>query len=360
MKIALLYARRDLGGGSTSFTVHLYRALQLAGAQVQLYRLGKRTKLGQPGLLGAYQGVQATVLGPADALALVKAVPTLLTAPEHSKRLPFAPGLLPSLLAAGLRCVVHDPNEFAHQGRRKGAYDHLDGFSHAGLPTLPTRPICIRPTMRQFYANAVFIPHPYVREFTGAMWPAGGIGMKTGTRKPACTIARLTFVKRPKILLDANRLLRPTRQIQFHGAENRLTTFALRQQYPELTQGGYNLPLQWGVSARKAAEYTLAVDMTYFPNDGGGSQYTFMEAWDAGTVNVVHRDWLRYPGEMVDGGNCLTVESAEELRDVVNASQSSKKMKAVLQRIAMRSIDHLMEMHNPVTIAKRYMREMKR
>ncbi len=37
--VALLYARRDVGGGSTSYAVHLYRAMQIAGIDVKMYRL---------------------------------------------------------------------------------------------------------------------------------------------------------------------------------------------------------------------------------------------------------------------------------------------------------------------------------
>jgi len=123
--------------------------------------------------------------------------------------------------------------------------------------------------------------------------------------------------------------------------------------YP-ISQGGHTLPLKWGVSARKARRYALCVDLTYIPEDGGGSQYSFMEAWDAGAVNVIHRDWLRYRGEMVDDANCLTVQNAQELADLVKLVGKNSGFREELKSISKVSTAFLEHEHNPVAIAKRY------
>jgi hypothetical protein len=141
--------------------------------------------------------------------------------------------------------------------------------------------------------------------------------------------------------------------------ENRLfTKFKVMAKYPDFKQGGFNLPLEWGVSARHAKEYRLAVDFTLFPYDGGGSQYAEMEAWDAGTVPVMFHDWFRYPGEMVPDQNCLSVSSTDDLADLVTRSMKSRALQDKLVAISQNATEHLEREHDPVVIAKKYHREL--
>lgn len=345
-EIALIYGRKDVGGGSTSFTVHLHEGFQRAGIPFKLYRFADAA--GKPSrTLAKYEGVRCTYITPDEAKQIVKRQPSVLLAPEHSRNLP-EDGILATLVKLGMRLVIHDPNEFQVSKRAKEIYDHLQDRS------IIKRPICIRPSMKTHFKDAVFIPHPYARAFDQHM------GDNLSKRRSACSIARLTFVKRPTIIMDANRLLPEELRIAFHGAENRLFTYTkLLGKYPEFTQGGYNLPLAWHVSARMAAQYRFAVDMTYFPEDGGGSQYTFMEAWDAGAVNVIHQDWLRYKGEMVDGENCIAVDGPEMLARIIESAQKPANRKR-LQEISARGTAHLIENHDPATVARAYYKELTR
>ncbi len=339
--ISLFYARQGVGGGSTSYTVHLMAGMILAGLPATLYRLTDKPR--KPKMLAAYEGITCEYVTPDQARAIVRSTPSLLLAPERDDKLP-APGLLTELMREGLRVVIHDPNEFMSlKGDKKGVFNHLDDRS------LVKDPICIRPSMKEHFPKATFIPHPYTRQFDG--WR----GHDLRKRLSACSIARLTFVKRPRIILDANRLLDPAQHIKFHSLENRLFTFSLKGKYPEVTQGGYNLPLEWGASAVMAAKYRFAVDMTYFPMDGGGSQYSFMEAWDAGCVNVIHKDWLRYAGEMDDGVNCWAVSGPEELADII---RNHKKHERKLDQISRQGAEAALNQHDAAAVARRYYKEL--
>lgn len=343
--ISLFYARDGVGGGSTSFTIHLVKGMQMAGIPVTLYRFTSKPK--ESRTLASYEGIVCHFVTADEAKAIVQSGPSLLVAPEASAKLP-CPTLVEDLMRLGMRVVIHDPNEFmSTRGKKKGVFNHLDDRS------IVKDPICIRPSMKEHFPSATFIPHPYLREFSGYV---GGDFTK---RKAACSIARLTFVKRPKIILDTNRLLLPQDQIAFHSLENRLCTFALKSKYPELTQGGTNLPLVWGISAKYAAGYRYAVDMTYFPMDGGGSQYSFMEAWDAGCVNVLHKDWLRYKGEMAHGHNCYAVESAEEIASLIADIKTKRTCRQLMLDISKRGVEAL-EVHDPIKVARRYHKELTR
>lgn len=340
-KIALIYARKTPGGGTTSFTIHLYTAMKMAGIDVKLYRFTDHPR--NPRMLAKYKDVITEFLTPEAAMKMVKRKSALLIAPEHSKNLP-QPDLIRDMMKAGMRVRIADPNEF-------DVYDYVTDETRKFIK----RPICIRPTMKKFFEDAFFIPHPYIRVFKG--WQ----GKDLHEREAACSIARITFVKRPQIILGANRLLPRDMRIVMHGAENRLFTYhKLMKDFPEFKQGGHNLPLVWGISAREARKYKLAIDMTYFPNDGGGSQYSFMEAWDAGTVNVVHTDWLRYKGEMEDGKNCITVKGPNTLASLIKEAEKSKSFRKKLREISKEGTRHLESYHDPLTIARKFYKELTR
>lgn len=344
--VALFYMNRAPGGGSTSYAVHLYRGLQLAGYAPRLMRITERGE-GRVRQLAKYEGVEYQNVTAGEAFNAVGSMPSLLVAACHSKELPFAPTVLCDLIDRGMRAVVHDPNEFK-------IYDHLDAVRRARH-----RPIAIRPTMLEYFPTAVVIPHPYVREY--AATKAGTASwMADWKARPwhAVSVARVTFVKRTHLLLDANRLLPPAQQIVLRGAENRLyTRHKLREQYPEFRQGSTGFKLEWGASARECLQARLAVDMTYFPGDGGGSQYSFMEAWDAGTVNVVATDWLRYSGEMrADSkrGNCLIAGTGAEIAEVLRLADPDR-----LAPVAQAGYDALRK-HDAATVARAIYEEIAR
>lgn len=296
MTVALFYLRRDFGGGATSFTVHLYEGMRRAGLDPKIYRLSSRGEARERPF-AKYEGVRYRNINRVEAETIVTSVPSVMVAPVHSKDIPFWTNAIADLAKAGMRIVTHDPNEFK-------VYDHLGSIGK--IEPL----ICIRPTMRKFFPTAVFIPHPYVREF-----PSNSAPDHKYRDLLAVSVARTTFVKRTAMIVEANSLLRKEDRVVLRGAVNRMYEHhVLLKKWPrhyKPGQGGF--PLTWGASARECARAKFAVDLTYFPDDGGGSQYSFMEAWDAGTVNVIHKDWLRYEGEMRSNLNCVAVDGVEGL-----------------------------------------------
>jgi hypothetical protein len=332
-EVALFFFYRTFGGGTTSFTVHLFEAMRRAGHAPKIYRVKERGEDRERSFSG-YEGVTYRNITSDEALRIVKKTPSLMTAPCNSKFLQFDPTIIGKMMKAGMRIVVHDPNELE-------IYDHLNNREQV------QRPICIRPTMRQFFKDAHYIPHPYVREFDGDQ----------GRPRPwlAVSVARVTFVKRTEIILEANRLLPKRSRIVLRGAENRLyTKFKILPRFPEYVQGCTGFPMTWGASARECLRAKYAVDMTWFPSDGGGSQYSFMESWDAGAVNVLHSDWLRYRGEMIDGGNCLAIDSAKDLARLLKNDRGQNVGDLVQAGYA------ALRTHDPVKVAQAYMRELTR
>ena len=73
--------------------------------------------------------------------------------------------------------------------------------------------------------------------------------------------------------------------------------------------------------------------MSTIKNDGGGSQYTFLEAIYQGCVLILHRDWIQQGTTFKEGVNCLGASSPEELAshldsgiDVSSLVEESQKL----------------------------------
>lgn len=335
--IALFFMYRTFGGGTTSFTVHLYEGMKRAGLEPQIFRVKERGEHFTR-TFAKYEGVEYRNITSEEALKIVKHNPSVLVAPCNSKYLDFDPTIIGKLMKAGMRLIIHDPNEFE-------IYDHLNNRDKI------QRPICIRPTMKQFFSDAVFIPHPYVRQY-----PKNEATPHAKRPWHAVSIARITFVKRTEIIVEANQMLPAKKQVVLRGAENRLfTRWKIKPKFPEFKQGGYGFPMTWGASAIECAKAKYAVDLTLFPNDGGGSQYSFMEAWDAGTVNVIHEDWLRYKGEMKAQHNCVTVNDAKSLAKLLKISISPDTYDSIVANGY-----KALKKHDAVTVAKQYAEELLR
>ena len=60
--------------------------------------------------------------------------------------------------------------------------------------------------------------------------------------------------------------------------------------------------------------YKFNIDMTLIKGDGGGTQYTWLEAWDAGCIPIIHKEWLLdTPDDMREDYNCMVIETAKNL-----------------------------------------------
>lgn len=341
-EVALFYLPPTIGGGSTSFTAHLYAGFQQANIRPLLYRVrpkGEDTWR----QFAKFKGIRYRNITMEEAVRIARVTPSLLTAPAHSRHLKFAPDLIMRLMRAGMQAVVHDPNEF--QGKR-AVYDHLDTRKNW---IYSDRLFCIRPTMHRFFPKAKLISHPFVRQYDETI-----VGDLDG-RKRAVSVARISFVKNCDIILRANRMVRNKKhRCTLHGSENRLyTRFKLCPEFPEFKQGGYGFPQAWGEAAKICRGAQFAVDMTIFPDDGGGSQYSFMEAWDAGAVNIIHKEWLRYKGEMKGSVNCIGVENASQLAAFLGNGISDTDRRRYVE-----AGYEALKKHDPKLVAQAYYEEL--
>ena len=111
--------------------------------------------------------------------------------------------------------------------------------------------------------------------------------------------------------------------MDIRGFENRLyTRFKIVPKYPEWTQSAAHYDRQDPAAAfNLLLPCKFMVDMSLIKGDGGGTQYTTLEAWDAGTVPIIQADWLLPRDDMAAAGNCLAVTDALHLADTLRRAK---------------------------------------
>jgi hypothetical protein len=279
--ISLFYLSPNPYGGWVTYTHHLIRALEAVDDNVKLYKVGKRTEnfTRNFGYGDEYQNISLE-----DALALPGH--KLIVAAAKNYR-----AVTDALWEQGAALVMHDPTEIKN------------------LPCLePERTIVIRRAGLDYIPEAHFIRHPYERrgpvESDRTLW--------------AVSVSRIDFDKHTDILLDANRLLPDDRKIEIRGFENRIyTRFKIVPKYPEWVQSRAHFDRVDGAAFDLLKCARFCADMSIIKGDGGGTQYTFLEAWDAGAIPIIHKDWVREGDDMVPGKNCLAVGNAMELAEII-------------------------------------------
>lgn len=312
--INLLYATKVNLGGWATFTVHLYHSLVSAGHDVRLIKIGNNTEQFHRPFAGhgiAYRNVAASELG-----ELHKRGERCIIAALGKHYVDDVAGLLKK----GAGIVVHDTAESTNR-------------------MAINKPWVIRKELLKVAPGAVFIRHPYVRHDQVSIVPMA-------KRKGYAATSRVDFDKNTRMILDANRL---GAGVQIVGFENRLyTKFKICPDYPEWEQSTGLHPRSGRESFELLRISRGMVDLTDIKGDGGGTQYTFLEAWDAGAVPIIGKWWLRPNDDMVDGLNCLSVESAEQMAKMLKRFCKSDDDMADIAGVGQR---RLAKYHAPKVIA---------
>lgn len=319
----LLFISPNRVGGTVTYTAHLAHALELIGEPAVIYRLseGDERRPRSFGYGWSYLNVNFATMR-----ELVKSGPTLIAHAHSDYDKEVA-----ELMALGAWFVIHDPGD---AGVFPGLVDHK-------------RVIVIRKANLALCRHATFIHHPYVRTFEGT--PAG----YQGRPHHATTLSRLAANKKTAWVIEANRLLPKERRIDLRGSESRMYTWGLSKKYPEFKQDpGRGWPAEMGAAERIARDARFMVDLTDMPGDGGGSQYTYLHAVDAGTAVVLNASWVTQGGVWQPGENCLAVDSPVALADALKAAGPS-----LAGRLA-RAATPLLKPHEPRAVARRYLEVM--
>ena len=138
------------------------------------------------------------------------------------------------------------------------------------------------------------------------------------------------MVHNTDIILKCNQLLELNnyKTIQLFGAENRLYVHHKLKDlnFHKYWNGKYpkTLPMTYnGKDIMKNCQFM--VDLSVIKGDGGGTQYTFLEAIYNECILILHKEWINKSELFVDRYNCLAVENENELFNILTSDTNFDK-----------------------------------
>jgi glycosyltransferase involved in cell wall biosynthesis len=227
--------------------------------------------------------------------------------------------------------VIHDPTEIS-----KEIAPYLEYWNV----------ICIRKSFQEYLRNnynvySKFLYHPFypysIENNNSSSEEYGSGYIKERNREiektSTVSISRVDYGKNTDIIMDANKLLKKEGKdhndytIKIHGPFN--------PQYLDHMLGGEQNFRQYyrGTFAKsfRAVSTILnkakfVVDLSTISNDGGGTQYTFLEAIHHGAALIINRKWIedlaaRYC-DFKEGYNCYAISNAQELAEIIKNSKN--------------------------------------
>lgn len=300
MKTLAYLAMPPFGGWST-FTAHLVR---VTGAP--LVKVRKRLEnYSRPFGYGvSYQNI------PPEALAQIEGLLVTAIDKDHYYLLPF---LRDSSI------VIHDPTELT--ATLRGALHRF-------------RVITIRESVQahlrtEYGIDSIFMSHPFFAYPRTEDKPKQGV----------VSISRIDYDKHIEILLQANTLL-GSQGIRIMGTVNRmyvhqkLKGMDLKRAYMGV------FPKSFEALDKRLARAKFVADMSAIKHDGGGTQYTFLEAIYHGCALILSERWVHgWDSPFKHGETCYIVRDAYELAELIRSDPDTTAVTTAAYSIMQRHIE---------------------
>jgi hypothetical protein len=294
---------KPIYGGWVTFTSHLSLKYNC-----DLYKIGKRTEKNKRnyGYGVQYQNIKIDELIQKDNL-VITAVDKKYW--EYLDKFP-----------KNTKIIIHDPTEL--RGKDNKLTQLLNNFEV----------ITIRETVKDFIKenynkDSVFIPHPFY-EYKKS---------NEVSDYYSTAISRIDFDKHTDLILKANKLIQDSdKKIYIFGAENRLYVHHKLKglDFETYWKGKYpkELPMKYE-NKDLLNNCAFVVDMSIIKGDGGGTQYTFLEAIYHDCALILHKEWIEQGNLFINNENCYSVGYTDnpenEIAEIINIGKDSKYNKIV-------------------------------
>lgn len=147
------------------------------------------------------------------------------------------------------------------------------------------------------------------------------------TKEGAISISRIDFDKNIDLLIECNNNMESSNIIDIWGAPNDLYVYhrLKSSRFKDYYFGKFDKTFE--ALKEKLRNKKFLVDMSTIHKDGGGSQYTFLEAIKMKCCLILNKKWVEGgPSKFKHGVNCLIVENAEELRTILEQNPDVEKI----------------------------------
>ena len=228
--------------------------------------------------------------------------------------------LLDKLNDKDITIVIHDPVEIFKENE-----PYLGNW----------RIVVIRKSMQSFLKNrygldAKFICHPFY-PYKKSLDNVVVANPTSNDRKYVVSISRVEPHKNIDVMLKANKKLK--NPIKVYGMTNPhyVSCKLINLDFDKHYHGMFGK--SFGQVSAILAKSKFMVDLSEIPNDGGGTQYTFLEAIYNDSAIILNRKWIESVDkkyrDFKEGYNCYAVSNEQELVELVNNSDNIDTTKVV-------------------------------
>jgi len=286
-------------GGCLTFTAHLLHILNRKEVFRIVKKFEKRKKNFGYGI--RYQNVPVEYLDSVDNNVFITDMFQHFECLEKIRRIKYEK-------RKEVTIVIHDPGEIFEFNEPYLKYWNI---------------ITIRKSMQQYLRDrygieSKFIYHPF---YPYPVEQQGDNSKAQEENKPeAVSISRIDFNKNIDITLDANK--RTKNPVKIYGWPNRdyVSQKLDSVEFSKYYQGKYIKSFDATSKILKKAKFMI--DLSIIPNDGGGTQYTFLDAIYHNCAIILNRQWIENVDvkhcDFKEGENCYAVSNAEELRELLD------------------------------------------
>jgi len=304
----LVYMAKPIYGGWVTYTAHMSLKYDYP-----IYKIGKRSEKNSRefGYMTRYQNLCIEEIIEKEHLMIVA------LDKHYYEYLKYFP--------KNTQLVIHDPTELKNKENPLIRDGLMNNFNI----------ITIRQTVKDYLLktykiDSTFQTHPFYRYEKN----------KDSMNNYAVSISRIDFDKNTDIICRCNNIIEyDDKCVKIFGKENRLYVHHKLKDlnFEDYWYGSYpkNLPMTYDTGKGEKNNLDILkdckfmVDLSTIKDDGGGTQYTFLEAIYNDCILVLHREWIGKGTLFVEDENCLAVKDEYELRDILLDIREYDKEKIV-------------------------------
>jgi hypothetical protein len=195
---------------------------------------------------------------------------------------------------------------------------------------------------QKYNLNSLFLYHPF--------YPYSITSSSMHNRKGAVSISRIGFGKNIDIILKANKILEsfeinginlygcPTPMYVYLHLNGKNDVLGFKKYY----HGKFNK--SFSSVSNIISKYKFVVDLSLIKNDGGGTQYTYLEAIHNDCALILHRRWLKDLNnnpkycDFKEGYNCFAIDNENELAELIKTDPDTSKIVKNAKKLMRRHI----------------------
>ena len=285
----LVYMAKPCYGGWVSFTAHLAHK---TGSDI--HKITKRNEKNKRNFGYSCEYQNSTI-------DKIKELPNLMITAvdknyhQYLEDMPDGTGL-----------VIHDPTEV------KGRNNELTKYLHK-FKIFTIRQTVHKYLKEKFDIDSEFKLHPFY-EFSKTPYME---------KNDVVSISRIDYDKHTDILCKANEIL--DRKIKIYGAKNDRYVYQKLNEYDSMKEDDptSNYCGRFGKSFSDISDILskskVVIDMSAISLDGGGTQYSFLEAIYHDCLLILNKKWVDgLNSPFINNINCIIVSDSEELVKVLN------------------------------------------